>query len=127
MRKPLEQCPSCGGELIITQQSCTRCDTVVSGSFQPNIFSKLSPDNLKFLEIFVKNRGNVKEMERELGWSYWTIRNRLNEVIETLGFETQQIEPEERTWQRQEVLAQLDKGEISVDEAAKLLVELRSP
>jgi hypothetical protein len=125
MRKPLEQCPACGGELIITQQSCTSCDTVVSGRFQPNIFSKLSPDNLKFLEIFVKNRGNVKEMERELGWSYWTIRNRLNEMIEELGFEAQQAGREEQTLQRQEILAQLDRGDMSVDEAAALLAALR--
>jgi hypothetical protein len=126
MRKLLEQCPACGGELVVTQQSCTECGTVIMGQFKPNLFSRLSPENLKFLEVFVKNRGNVKDMERELGWSYWTIRNRLNEVIEALGFETAQVDEAEMAQQRQEILAQLNRGEIGVNEAAQLLSQLRT-
>lgn len=126
MRKLIEQCPACGGELIVTQQSCVECGTTVVGQFKPNIFSKLSPENLKFLEVFVKNRGNVKEMERELGLSYWTIRNRLNEVIEELGFEAKDIHEEDFSIQRQEILARLDSGEIDVNEAAELLKGLRT-
>ena len=125
MRKLLEQCPACGGNLIITQQTCVDCETSVVGRFQPTIFSQLSPDNLKFLEIFVKNRGNVKEMERETGWSYWTIRNQLNDIIEELGFEADNAPEPDHSLQRQDVLAQLDAGEITVDQAADLLTQLR--
>lgn len=133
MRKLLEQCPACAGELIVTQQTCTTCHTSVVGQFKPPIFAKLSPESLKFVELFVKNRGNVKDMERELGWSYWTIRNRLNDVIGELGFDNSESpetseDPEVAlSRQRQEVLARLNAGQIDVNKAAELLAQLRSP
>jgi hypothetical protein len=134
MRNLIEQCPACGGELIVTQQSCTTCDTVILGRFRPNIFSRLSPENLKFLEIFVKNRGNVKDMEREMEWSYWTIRNRLNEIIVELGFEAGESEEVAAAGEgaetaladaRQSILAQLESGELTAGEAAARLAELK--
>lgn len=126
MRGLIEKCPACSEELIVTQQTCISCGTMVSGQFRPNIFSKLSPENLKFLELFVKNRGNVKDMERELGWSYWTIRTRLNEMIEELGFESPRPDEQEIAQQRQEILGRLNRGELGVNEAADLLTQLRS-
>jgi hypothetical protein len=125
MRKILERCPSCEGDLIVTQMSCTRCETVVGGRFQPTIFAKLSPENLRFVEAFVLSKGNIKEMERELGISYWTIRNQLNEIIETLGGITPPADPGDLKASRQEVLAQLESGNITVQEAASLLAQLR--
>lgn len=126
MRKPLEQCPACGGDLIITQQTCTACNTSVVGQFQPNIFSRLSPENLRFIELFVKNKGNVKDMERELGWSYWTIRKHLDEVIAELGFgEAEPPPPPDVGLERQEILALLDAGELTVEQAAEALAALR--
>ena len=125
MRKPIEACPACGGDLIVTQQTCVDCNTSIVGQFKPNIFSKLSPEHLAFVEVFVKNKGNIKEMERELGLSYWTIRNRLNDVITALGFEAKDDEPEMGSRdRRQEILAQLQEGNISVAEATRLLHEL---
>ena len=122
MRKPIEYCPACEGELIVTQQTCTRCGTSVVGQFQPNIFSRLMPNDLAFVEDFVRYKGNIKEMERGLGESYWTIRNRLNELIETLGFEAKgEASDEAPALKRQEILAQVNAGELSVDEAAELL------
>jgi hypothetical protein len=125
MRKLLEACPACGCEMIVTQQSCTCCNTSVAGTFQPTIFSKLSPESLNFIEAFVKNRGNVKEMERELGLSYWTIRNQLNDVIAELGFEAEQEDEAElqASLRRQEILAQVDAGELNVSQAADLLAQ----
>ena len=89
MRKVLEQCPSCGEDFEVTRLTCTRCETEVTGRFAPCRFCKLPPETAQFLEIFVRNRGNVKEMERESGISYWTIRNRINELVAELGFETE--------------------------------------
>src|SRR5829696_1747140 len=86
MRKVLEKCPSCNGEMVVSQLSCTQCDTIVLGRFRPDIFTRLAPEDLDFVVHFVKNKGNVKEMERELGISYWTIRNKLNDVVEQLVF-----------------------------------------
>lgn len=127
MRKLIEQCPACGGEMIVTQQSCTRCETVVMGRFKPDIFSRLSTESLNFIIVFVKNRGNIKEMERDLGLSYWTIRNRLNEVIAELGFETEveDAAATQTTQQRQDILARLESGQISVEEATAQLAQLK--
>lgn len=125
MRKLLEICPACAGELIVTQQTCVECGTSVVGEFKPTIFARLSPENLAFLEVFIKNKGNVKEMERELGESYWAIRNRINEIIEQLGLEKKNVEPGESqtdmTTRRQDILAQLNRGEIDAATAADLL------
>jgi hypothetical protein len=128
MRKLIEQCPACGGEMIVTQQSCTRCETVVMGRFKPDIFSRLSSESLNFIIVFVKNRGNIKEMERELGLSYWSIRNRLNEVIAELGFETEveDAAATQATQQRQDILARLESGQLSVEEATAQLAQLKT-
>ncbi len=123
MRKVLEECPSCGGEFEITRLSCTLCDTEVTGRFAPCAFCRLSPETAQFLELFVKSRGNVKEMERELGISYWIIRSRINDLIKELGFETNDEEDLGR--KRQEILAKVNRGEISAGEAAELMRRLQ--
>jgi hypothetical protein len=126
MRKALEHCPTCGGELEITRLNCTQCDTVILSRYEMCRFCRLPAESLEFLETFVRNRGNVKEMERELGISYWTIRSRLNDLIEELGFEAKK-DPDEvdvETRQR-EILERLKAGELSASEAAHLLAKLR--
>ena len=137
MRKILEKCPSCGGDLEVSRLSCTACETVVTGRFAPCRFCKLSPESTSFLEAFIKSRGNVKEMERELGISYWVIRSKLNDLIKELGFESEAAEESNELAsnpngnsaqfkaQRQEILNQIDRGEISASEAAKLLAQLK--
>ncbi|MFZ0545267.1 MAG: DUF2089 domain-containing protein [Candidatus Promineifilaceae bacterium] len=124
MRKILEECPTCGDTLVVTELSCDSCGTVIHGRYSPCSFCRLSPENLAFLEVFVRNRGNVKDMERELGVSYWAIRNRLNEVVEEMDRENPPPEPPAdpgRTARRKDILEQLNQGKISVAEAADLL------
>ncbi|MCB9149562.1 MAG: DUF2089 domain-containing protein [Caldilineaceae bacterium] len=125
MRKVLEQCPSCGGNVEVTRISCTRCETEVTGRFELCRFCRLPPESVQFLEVFIKNRGNVKEMERELGISYWTIRSRINELIAELGFEVEAEQEEDITRQRREILEKVDSGDIGVGEAAELLTKLK--
>ncbi|MCD6169597.1 MAG: DUF2089 domain-containing protein [Candidatus Latescibacteria bacterium] len=125
MRKILERCPSCGAHLEVTRLSCPSCGTVIEGHYCPCTFCKLSPDSLRFLEIFVRCRGNIKEMERELGISYPTIRNRLNQVIRELGYEVRAEEEPEIRIKRQEILQMLDDGRISPNEAAQMLKALK--
>ena len=130
MYKVIEKCPACGDELIVTRLRCDGCKTEVHGTFQTSLFCKLSTEDLAFAEMFVRMRGNVKEMERELGVAYNAVRNRLDEVIERLGFEAAQPERETRSKRRSRstagpdrttVLDQLDRGEISADRAEELL------
>jgi len=128
MRKLLERCPACGENLDVTQMSCSACDTVIQGSFSPCVFCKLSPESLHFLEIFVKNRGNLKEMERELRQPYPTLRSKLNGIVKEMGFEVKPGEDEEGdevAIQRREVLDKLDRGEISAAEATESLSGLK--
>jgi hypothetical protein len=117
------KCPSCSSPLVVTQLSCTKCETNVVGLYEINPFLRLSNESLAFLETFIRNRGNVKEMERESGESYWVIRRRLDEVITELGYEVEPVE-DELSSHRQEILGRLSKGEIDVKEATRLLNQL---
>jgi len=118
-----QTCPSCGSALAVTQLNCTACGTGVVGKFELSPFFRLKPESLNFLEVFVRNRGNVKEMERETGESYWTIRRQLDEVIAEMGF-PEASTLDEISAQRQDILAQLSRGEINVQEATNLLKQL---
>jgi hypothetical protein len=95
----------------------------VVGKFELSPFFRLSPERLIFLEAFVRNRGNVKEMERETGESYWAIRRQLDEVIAEMGMEAPR--EDDLSTRRQDILARLSRGEINVQEATKLLSQLK--
>ena len=118
-----QSCPSCSSPLVVTQLNCTVCGTGVVGKFELSPFFRLSPESLRFLEVFVRNRGNVKEMERETGESYWAIRRQLDEVIVEMGIEA--TKSDDVSMHRQEILAQLSRGEINVQEATKLLSQIK--
>ncbi len=131
MRKIIERCPACDANLSVTRLSCTRCDTEVTGRFDTNAFDRLSPEHLAFAEAFVRLRGNVREMERELGVPYNAVRNRLDEVIQELGHQPGAPLPDgtspeqDLAARRSEILDQLDKGEIDAAGAAETLKALR--
>jgi hypothetical protein len=117
-----QKCPSCSSSLAVTQLTCTSCATVVAGYFVLSPFFRLSPASLQFLETYIRNRGNVKDVERETGESYWAIRRRLDEVITEMGLD---VQPEaERSNRRVEILESLSRGEIDVAEAKNLLSQL---
>lgn len=115
------KCPSCQSQMVISQLTCTSCNTAVAGYYPLSPFAHLSEENLKFLEDFVRYRGNVKEMERETGVSYWTIRTRLDKLIGEMGL---RAKPEDLVSARKDILEQLAKGEISAEVAEKALKEL---
>ena len=117
-----QKCPSCASPLMVSQLTCVSCGTGVVGNFDLSPFLRLSDESLAFLEVFIRNRGNVKEMERNTGESYWAIRRRLDEVIAEMGFEDEPDLPDETT--RQEILEKLGRGEISVEQARQQLSQL---
>ncbi|NPV06890.1 MAG: DUF2089 domain-containing protein [Anaerolineae bacterium] len=127
-RTMLTRCPNCGGRLEATRLECRDCETVILARYEPCALGNLSPESLRFVELFVRRRGNLKEMERELGESYWTLRTRLSEVIQEMGFDEAEgaPTPEEVAARRREVLDQLEAGEIGAKEAATLLSSLAS-
>jgi hypothetical protein len=123
MRKILEECPTCGDALVATELSCDSCGTVIHGRYAPCPFCRLSPENLAYVEMFVRNRGNLKDMEQELNVSYWAIRNRLQDVVAEMDQITPPPPPPDpgRKARRKDILERLNKGEITVTEAADLL------
>ncbi len=84
MLKLFEQCPACGGPITITEIKCGNCQLTMQGEFKPGLFSTLSEDQVTFVRAFLRVRGNLSEMEKVLGVSYPTIRNKLEEINQAL-------------------------------------------
>jgi hypothetical protein len=135
-------CPFCHGELYVTHLYCRECDTNIEGRFVAGVFSQLKPEQLAFVEnfvtrlnaeqlnfvqTFIRCEGKIKSMEAEMGLSYPTIRNRLNEVIEALGYEPGGADESSFTAiseaRRLSILEELDAGRISAEEAMRMLNE----
>jgi hypothetical protein len=110
--------------MVITSLKCPSCETTISGKFKLDKFSRLKKEHLEFIEVFVKSRGNIKEVERELGISYPTVRNKLDEVIHALGHDIEQSPDDEMAEKRKEVLKRLENGDISAAEAVEELGEI---
>ena len=110
---------------MITRLQCQGCETEIRGTFENSVFSSLSPEDQAFAELFIRLRGNVREMERELGIAYNAVRTRLDRVIHHLGpgteNETESTGAPEQENDRRVILDQLERGEISADDAVELL------
>lgn len=112
------KCPVCDNNLSVTKLTCSDCNTSLEGDFNLCKFCRLSKEQKEFVEIFLKSRGNIKEIEKEMGISYPTVRGKLNQIIEDLGYESKESLEE---IDRQSILEDLDRGNISSEEAIKLL------
>ncbi len=86
LRNPPSQCPVCGNRLAVTRLECVSCSTDVTGAFALGRLATTPEPHASLLEMFLRVRGNVKEMERELGLSYPTVRARLDEAFEAAGY-----------------------------------------
>ncbi len=113
MRKVISRCPVCDNELTIVKMKCDSCDTVIENQFRLSKFDYLSDEELYFTETFIRCRGNIKEVEKELGISYPTVRSKLDAVIKKLGYETGGGEQA----RKEEILKALENGEITAEQA----------
>jgi len=117
------QCPICQGEITVTRINCRDCNSTIEGNFSSRTFSQLTPEQMDFVESFVRLEGKIKHMEKELEVSYPTIRKKLHDVIRALGYEPggedelTSLSDEER----QKILNDLDEGKISYEDAMKQL------
>ncbi|MDQ7774249.1 MAG: DUF2089 domain-containing protein [Elusimicrobiales bacterium] len=115
------KCPACDGDVIITEMACAKCKTSIKGSFELNELAALSEDDLAFLKVFISARGSIKEVEKNLGISYPTVRAKLDALIKAMGLSA----PAEGRGQRKaEIIGRLERGEIDAQAALKLLKEL---
>jgi len=117
MYKVLSKCPVCNDKLKITKLKCKRCNTVIENEFEFSRFEALSKEQIGFIETFIKCRGNIKDVEKELGISYPTVRAKLDEVVNALGLKTEESKSKDNS----EVIDLLEKGEITAEEAMKLI------
>ncbi|HMA99343.1 MAG TPA: DUF2089 domain-containing protein [Spirochaetota bacterium] len=119
--KELTNCPYCQGDFVIKEVECQSCQTRIRGSFKVNRFHMFTPEDLYFIEIFLKNEGNIKHMEKDLKISYPTVKSRLKSIIKNLGY----TPTDNAVQQRVQVLKDLKEGRIDVNSAVKSLGELK--
>ena len=115
------KCPVCGDTLSVTRLHCRSCDTSVEGQFSLGRFYRLSPDQLAFIETFIRCEGKLNRVQDELSMSYPTARARLSGVIRALGYEVGDDEEAAPSGVRKTVLEKLALGEISSEEAVGML------
>jgi hypothetical protein len=124
-------CPVCTQELSITRLRCGSCGTTLEGDFSVGRFGRLNRDQLTLLESFLRSRGNLREMERELGISYPTVRGRVEALVRALGFGPRaDADPDEDTAvtpvpvSRDSILERLARREITAEDAAVAIRDL---
>ena len=133
-------CPVCSGELTIARLHCRSCGTALEGEFGVGRFGRLDREQLALLESFLRARGNLKEMERELGISYPTVRARVDALLRALdlgdhaasgsfdddvdGATEERASGEDAASRRREILERLARRELSAEDAAAALRSL---
>ena len=138
MQKLFNQCPACGGQLIITECKCPTCQLQMRGEFQSGQLSTLSDDELTFIKVFLSVRGNLTEVERVLGISYPTIRNKLDEINNSLNHTNDATEIRQKKFSntlatnptstedtRKDILQNVADGRLSPTEAVQKLREVQ--
>ena len=127
-------CPVCAGELAVTRLRCGGCGTTIEGEFGVGRFARLTRDQAALLESFLRSRGNLRDMERELGISYPTVRARVEALVRALGFgprdeadgaaataATAAAAADEIQAGRRDVLERLARHELSAEDAAEAI------
>lgn len=111
-------CPSCRGKVLVAELCCPDCKTAVKGSFALPFFAALTPEQENFLKVFLRSRGNIKAVERQLGISYPTVKGKLDSLLNILGLGGLQAKESGR---RLEIVKMLERGEITAQEAVRKL------
>ena len=115
-------CPVCSNELAVTRLHCRSCGTTLEGEFSVGRFGRLTREQLALLESFLRSRGNLREMERELGISYPTVRSRVEALVRAIGFgarsDSDEAAEPARLHDRDEILEALARHEMTAEDAA---------
>lgn len=105
----------------VTELTCANCHTKVQGTFQSSPLQRLTAEQLTFVEVFLRCRGNIREVERDLKISYPTVRSRLNQVVQSMGYALSESDDESDDNPSTHVLEALNAGELSFEEALEKL------
>jgi len=129
----ISTCPVCAGELAVTRLRCTSCGTTLEGEFSVGRFARLSRDQMALLESFLRSRGNLRDIEREMGISYPTVRSRVEALVRALGFGPRNDDEaaaeaadgeSDPIAARRSVLERLARHEISATDAAAAIRDI---
>jgi len=129
-REVISTCPVCEGRLQVTRLHCNTCGTTIEGEFSVGRFAHLGREQMSLLESFLRSRGNLRELERELGISYPTVRGRVETLLRTLGLGDGPAQPAEPAAaaepaiapeMRRSVLERLSRHELTAEQAAAAL------
>jgi hypothetical protein len=120
--RPPSDCPVCGAQLAVIRLGCTSCGSELAGVFRPCEFCALNEKETEMLRVFLSSRGNLREVEKHLGVSYPTARQRFAELLEKLGL-GEAAEPE-AALTRDQILSEVASGALSPAEAQELISRL---
>lgn len=115
MKRNLNKCPMCDEELVVTRYECPKCHTKIEGAFYQSEFGRMTLEQIEFIKTFLIAHGSIKEVEKKLGISYPTVKNRLGEIVEILTGE------KDEKSEQLNVLDMIGSGELSVEDALKYL------
>jgi hypothetical protein len=115
--EPVSTCPVCGEGFAVRELACEACGSQLRGNFSLPRLARLPKDLQDVVEVFLRCRGNIKEVERELGISYPTVSKKLDQINILLFSMGSQDEGQAR------ILRQLEAGELTVADALERLKE----
>ncbi len=118
MHQLITRDPVSGGELIVTRLESPESGIVIEGRFSLGWIGRLSREQLEFVELLVKNRGNIQKIAADMDIAYNTARSRLDEIVSALGGPPESVDGRV---DRRAILNRLYAKEISVEEATRLL------
>lgn len=117
--KLISKCPVCDSKLNVIKLKCQKCSTVIENEFELSKLEYLDDEHINFIEVFVKCRGNIKDVEKELGISYPTVRAKLDDVVSALGYTV----IKKPSIGSKIIIDMLEKGDITPEEAIKMMNE----
>ncbi|MCK9557472.1 MAG: DUF2089 family protein [Candidatus Cloacimonetes bacterium] len=115
----LANCPICHKELVIREYHCPSCKVSFEGDFSRNWLEGFTASQLEFIKLFLLVQGNLKELQKRLGISYPTVKNRLSEIIGIITREDGGIND------YTDILTDLEGGFINVEEAVSMIQKRR--
>ena|SRR5438128_527668 len=115
------RCPVCGDQMYVTRLECGNCHSALEGKFNLGPFQNLTADQLQFLEVFIRCRGQNKAIQDLLDISYPTVIKKMDEIIVALGYEA-----DPAAERRREVLEMLSQNKITAVQAQQMLAGLPS-
>lgn len=92
-QKMVAVCPVCKEKLIASKLSCKSCGLELRNDFALNKFSYLCSEDLAFIELFLQENGNLKELQKQMKLSYPAAKKQLEKIKQQLGLTAAKEKP----------------------------------